>query len=138
MILKNILYLFIFHKRKQSRMSSSADMCYEVERVYEYKYGDKKVTVKRKWNNNGITANKRKALNDYIEQNKDEITKMKNYKAVFNDYISKNQDHKVSYTTMVNKLHDVFGKKNIKQSRYELKNTSNSSESDKEDNELLN
>ena len=52
--------------------------------------------------------------------------------------ISKNQDHKVSYTTMVNKLHDVFGKKNIKQNRYEMKNMSNSSESDKEDNELLN
>lgn len=83
-----------------------------IERVYEYKYGDKKIVVKRKWNNNGTTANKRKALNDYIEQNKDEIMKMKNYKAVFNDYISKNQDYKVSYTTMVNKLHGIFGKKN--------------------------
>ena len=83
-----------------------------IERVYEYKYGDKKIVVKRKWNNNGTTANKRKALNDYIEQNKDEIMKMKNYKAVFNDYISKNQDYKISYTTMVNKLHGIFGKKN--------------------------
>ena len=103
----------------------------EIERVYEYKYGDKKITVKRKWNNNGIVANKRKALNDYIEQNKDEISKMKNYKAknykaVFNDYNSKNSEYKISYTTMVNKLHDIFGKKNMKHV---------SSESDKEDNE---
>ena len=80
----------------------------EIERVYEYKYGDKKIVVKRKWNNNGTTANKRKALNDYIEQNKEEIMKMKNYKAVFNDYISKNQDYKISYTTMVNKLHGKY------------------------------
>lgn len=86
----------------------------EVQKIYEYRYGDKTIVVKRTWSNSGSTARKRKALDDYISQNMDAIAGMKNYKAVFNDYLSKNQENTVSYTTMLKKLHSVFGKKNVR------------------------
>ena len=89
----------------------------EVERIYKYENTDgKTVIIKRKWRNKDTTVNKRQALNDYLEQNKDEIPKMKNYRAVFNDYNAKNPDYKVSYTTMIKNLHKLYGMKNKKHS----------------------
>ena len=88
----------------------------EVEKSYEYQRGNKTVVVKRKWNLNSKVAEKKKALNDYFEKNKDEISQMKNYRAVFNDYNSKNPDYQVSYTTILKRLHNM---KNEEEDKHE-------------------
>ena len=83
-----------------------------VERIYTYERNGKTVIVKRSWTNNETLTNRRNTLNDYFNNNKDDIQKMKNYMTVFNDYNNKNPQHKVSYSTIVNKIHKVFGHKN--------------------------
>ena len=45
------------------------------ERVYKYKKGNKTIVIKRKWNCKG-NSDKNKALNDYLEQNRDIIPKI--------------------------------------------------------------
>ena len=83
-----------------------------VERIYTYERNGKTVIVKRSWINNETLTDRRNTLNDYFEANKDDIQRMKNYMTVFNDYNNKNPQHKVSYSTIVNKMHKVFGHKN--------------------------
>ena len=83
-----------------------------VERTYTYERNGKLVVVKRSWRNNETLTTRRNTLNDYFKNNKDDIQKMKNYITVFNDYNNKNPQHKVSYSTIVNKIHKVFGYKN--------------------------
>ena len=83
-----------------------------VERIYTYERNGKSVIVKRSWTNNQTLTNRRNTLNDYFKNNKEDIQKMKNYITVFNDYNNKNPQHKVSYSTIVNKIHKVFGYKN--------------------------
>ena len=83
-----------------------------VERIYTYERNGKTVIVKRSWTNNQTLTNRRNTLNDYFKNNKEDIQKMKNYITVFNDYNNKNPQHKVSYSTIVNKIHKVFGYKN--------------------------
>ena len=83
-----------------------------VERIYTYERNGKTVIVKRSWTNNQTLTNRRNTLNDYFKNNKEDIQKMKNYITVFNDYNNKNPQHKVSYSTIVNKIHKMFGYKN--------------------------
>lgn len=83
-----------------------------VERTYTYERNGKLVVVKRSWTNNQTLTNRRNVLNDYFENNKENILNMKNYMTVFNDYNNKNPQHTVSYSTIVNKIHKVFGYKN--------------------------
>ena len=82
-----------------------------VERIYTYERNGKTVIVKRSWTNNTTLTNRRNTLNAYFEANKDAIQRMKNYMAVFNDYNTRNPQHTVSYSTIVNKIHKVFGHK---------------------------
>ena len=85
----------------------------EVEKIYEYKNSNgKSIIIKRKWTNKEETTNRREALNNYFEQNKDKIANMKNYKAVYNDYNSNNPDYNVSYKTILKRLHKLYGMKN--------------------------
>ena len=83
-----------------------------VERTYTYERNGKTVIVKRSWITDQTLTDRRNTLNDYFEANKDALQRMKNYMAVFNDYNNKNPQHKVSYSTIVNKIHKVFGYKN--------------------------
>ena len=80
----------------------------EREKTYTYQRGDKTVTVKRKWNNHN--SNKQKALDQYFDTYKDEISKMKNYKAIFRDYNEKNGENKVSYTTILKRARGLLNK----------------------------
>ena len=81
------------------------------ERVYKYKKGNKTIVIKRKWNCKG-NSDKNKALNDYLEQNRDIIPNFKTWRAVLEDYNSKNENNKVSYTTILKRLNEIYGKKN--------------------------
>ena len=82
-----------------------------VERTYTYERNGKLVVVKRSWTNNETLTNRRNVLNDYFNNNRDDILNMKNYMTVFNDYNNKNPQHTVSYSTIVNKMHKMFGYK---------------------------
>ena len=110
-----------------------------VERIYTYERNGKTVFVKRSWITNQTLTDRRNTLNNYFEANKDDIQKMKNYMTVFNDYNNKNPQHKVSYSTIVNKMYKVFGHKN---KHCVVNNDDNSQvktndENDSDENEIL-
>ena len=84
----------------------------EIEKIYTYERNGKIVFIRRSWRNNENLTNRRNILNDYFKSNKEDIQNMKSYIDVFNDYNNKNPLHKVSYSTIVNKIHKEFGNKN--------------------------
>ena len=84
----------------------------ENNKIYTYERNGKTVFIRRSWRNNENLTNRRNILNDYFKNNKEDIQNMKSYIDVFNDYNNKNPLHKVSYSTIVNKIHKEFGNKN--------------------------
>lgn len=87
----------------------------EIERTYIYNRNGKDVKIKRSWTKSNANINKNEKLNEYFNNNLENIKTMKNIKAVYANFMETYPDSKVSYSMLYNKYQKHFNTRKAQQ-----------------------